>query len=88
MQLGVEILESHSDKRYKYFNNKIQALMKQKHIIEELHFASTGTKPSKLIMGELKKMEGEERKSQHHIQMMLNSDQYDQKKIQEILEKE
>jgi hypothetical protein len=37
-------------------------------------------------MGEIKKIEGEERKSQHHIQMMLNSDQYDQKKIQEIME--
>lgn len=31
---GVEVLESNSDKRYRYFNNKIQALMKKKHIIE------------------------------------------------------
>lgn len=42
--LGVEVLESNFDKRYKYFNDKIQGLMKKKHIIEELHVASTGKK--------------------------------------------
>ena len=32
--IGVEVLESNSDKRYRYFNSKIQALMKKKHIVE------------------------------------------------------
>jgi hypothetical protein len=38
------VLESNWDIRYKYFNDKIQNLMKKKHIIEELHIASTGSK--------------------------------------------
>lgn len=40
--LGVEALESHWDDRYRYFNDKIQSLMKKKHVVEELHMASTG----------------------------------------------
>lgn len=39
---AVEVLESKCDKRYKYFSNKIQNLMKKKHVVEELHIASTG----------------------------------------------
>lgn len=35
-------MESKCDKRYKYFSNKIQNLMKKKHVVEELHIASTG----------------------------------------------
>lgn len=40
--MGVEVLESNSDCRYKYFNKKIQSLMKKKYVIQELHMASTG----------------------------------------------
>lgn len=31
--LGVEVLESNFDIRYKYFNDKIQGLMKKRHVI-------------------------------------------------------
>lgn len=53
--IGVEVLESNSDKRYRYFNAKIQSLMKKKHIIEELHLASTGMKAPKHALAEFHK---------------------------------
>lgn len=49
-KMAVEALECKSDKRYKHFNNKIQSLMKKKHIIEELHIASTGKSADKSAM--------------------------------------
>ena len=80
-QLGVEVLQGNSDNRYKYFNNKIQGLMNKKHIIEELHLASTGRKADKEILKQVNKIEIEKRKNQYDIQKFLNSDQCDIKKI-------
>ena len=37
MQIGVEVLESISDSRFKYFNNKIHSLMMKRHIVTKLH---------------------------------------------------
>jgi hypothetical protein len=38
--VGVEILESKSDPRYKYFNAKIQSLVKKRIILEEMQRAT------------------------------------------------
>ena len=35
--MAVEILESTSDQRFKYFNQKIHTLMMKKSIVEQLH---------------------------------------------------
>lgn len=61
--IGVEVLESNADKRYRYFNSKIQALMKKKHIVEELHLASTGRKATKEALAEVRKEERGVRKN-------------------------
>jgi hypothetical protein len=39
-KIAVEHLESKSDLRYKYFNNKIQTLIKRKVVLEEMEKAS------------------------------------------------
>ena len=36
-KIGVEVLESISDNRFKYFNNKIHSLMMKRHIVTKLH---------------------------------------------------
>ncbi len=64
-QLGVEVLEGKSDKRYKYFNSKIQTLMKKKHIVQELHIASTGKSADKKALLGVFEAEIGERKNDH-----------------------
>ena len=38
--MAVELLESKSDQRYKYFNAKIQSLVKKRIVLEEMHKAT------------------------------------------------
>ena len=40
IKMAVEILESKSDPRYKYFNAKIQSLVKKRIILEEMQRAT------------------------------------------------
>jgi hypothetical protein len=47
-QTAVEMLESKSDQRYKYFNAKIQTLVKRRIILEEMQRAT-----QKLVKNEL-----------------------------------
>lgn len=48
IQTAVEMLESKSDQRYKYFNGKIQTLVKRRIILEEMQRATR-----KLVNNEL-----------------------------------
>ena len=55
IKLAVEILESSSDKRFKYFGQKIQHLMMKKVIVEQLYTA-TGKIVDKNTLQEVNKV--------------------------------
>lgn len=62
--------------------------MKKKHIIQELHVASTGDKniPKEALI-EVHKELRENRKNEHEINIFINSDQCNIRKVKEIVRK-
>ena len=48
--MAVEILESKSDPRYKYFNAKIQSLVKKRIILEEMQRATMKSVENDLLI--------------------------------------
>ena len=62
--------------------------MKKKHVVEEMHLASTGKKATKEALADVSREERGVRKNEHDIQVFLNAEQCDIKKIKEIMQKE
>jgi hypothetical protein len=78
------MLESRSDQRYKYFNAKIQSLVKRRIILEEMQRATQKLVENDLLK-EAKKVELGEKKQDYNLQMYLNKDQVTSKKISEFV---
>lgn len=81
----MEVLESAADCRYDYFKRKIHSLMLKKHIVEQMHFASTSKPLPKETIEECQRAELDKRKYQHEAQVYFNKT--DNSKVQEILKK-
>lgn len=59
--------------------------MKKKHVVEELHIASTGRVADKAALEDVFKAEIGERKNQLDLQIFLNKEQFDAKKVREMM---
>ena len=60
--------------------------MKKRHVIEELHMASTGDKNvPKAALEQVNKQLRENRKNEYDINIFLNKDQCDIKRIKELV---
>ena len=86
IQLAVEVLESKSDPRYKHFQTKIQNLVKKKILVEEMERnAARKIEPEMLL--EARRAELGEKKQDHNLQMYLNAEQVNRKKVKELVER-
>lgn len=59
--------------------------MKKKNIVQELHVASTGRSADKSAFQQVIKAEISDRKNDLDLQIFLNQDQFDAKKVREMM---
>ena len=85
MKIAVECLQSKSDDRYKYFNNKIQHLMKKKVVLEEMNLKASKKLDSELLL-QARKNQLNNKKQEYDMQMYLSSQQVNRKRVKEIVD--